>query len=63
MLQPAFGDEAEPVVGCEHEEARLLVLGGADDGHGLRHHELVRQVVVQVHRTEKGRLAGMSVDL
>ena len=60
---PAIADVVQPVVRREDEKSRLVVLGGADDGHGLREHQLVGQVGVQVHRAQEGCLAGVGVDL
>ena len=55
--------ELQPVVRCEDEEAGLVVLGRAHDGHRLGEHHLVGEVRVQVHRAQEGRLGGVGVDL
>lgn len=39
----------------------LVVFRGADDGNGLRQHQLVRTVGVEVHAGQEGRLSGMSL--
>ncbi len=60
---PAVSNVVEAVVGRQHEEAGFVELRRHDDGDGLRHHQLVRQLRVQIHRRQKSRLARVSVNL
>ena len=61
--QGTVGNVVEPVVGSEDEEARLVELGSADDGHCFGKHQLVGHVSVQVHRAQERSLARVGVNL
>ena len=62
-IVPAISDEIEAVILSQDKKTGCVEFGRHDDCDGLRQHELIRQLRVQVHGGEERRLAWVGVNL